>query len=64
MTKESIQERIAELDQQACELAELLSNTTDEQERERLSEEAIAVALETNRLLRAIGADPSEMYDI
>ena len=64
MDKEAIRQQIAELDKQAYDIAEVLSITTDEVGREMLTDEIIAIAIETNRLLKMIDAPESEMYNL
>ena len=64
MDKEAIRQQIAELDKQAYDVAEVLSITTDEAGREMLTDEIIAIAIETNRLLKMIDAPESEMYNL
>ena len=64
MDREQAHKLIAELDRQAHDIAELLCITTDDDEREALTDEAIAIAVETNRLLGMIGAPESEMYNL
>lgn len=64
MDKEAIRQQIAELDKQAYDIAEVLSITTDEAGREMLTDEIIAIAIETNRLLKMIDAPESEMYNL
>ena len=64
MDREQTHKLIAELDRQAHDIAETLSSTTDDAECEMLTNEFIAIAVETNRLLRIIGAPESEMYNL
>ena len=64
MDKEAIRQQIAELDKQAYDIAEVLSITTDEAGHEMLTDEIIAIAIETNRLLKMIDAPESEMYNL
>ena len=64
MDEEVIRQQIAEFDKQAYDIAEVLSITTDEAGREMLTDEIIAIAIETNRLLKMIDAPESEMYNL
>ena len=64
MDREQANKLIAELDRQAHDIAETLSSTTDDAECEMLTNEFIAIAVETNRLLRIIGTPESEMYNL
>ena len=64
MDEEVIRQQIAEFDKQAYDIAEVLSITTDEAGREILTDEIIAIAIETNRLLKMIDAPESEMYNL
>lgn len=64
MDTEVIRQQIAEFDKQAYDIAEVLSVTTDEDERENLIDEFLVIATATNRLLRMIGADENEMYNL
>lgn len=64
MDREQVHNLITELDRQAYDIAELLSITTDDDEREMLTDEVIAIAVETNRLLKMIDAPESEMYNL
>ena len=64
MDEEVIRQQIAEFDKQAYDIAEVLSITTDEVGREMLTDEIIAIAIETNRLLKMIDAPESEMYNL
>ena len=64
MDTEVIRQQIAEFDKQAYDIAEVLSVTTDEDERENLIDEFLLIATATNRLLRMIGADENEMYNL
>ena len=64
MDREQAHNLIAELDRQAYDIVELLSIATDDDERETLTDEVMAIAVETNRLLKMIDAPESEMYNL
>ena len=64
MDREQAYNLIAELDRQAYDIVELLSIATDDDERETLTDEVMAIVVETNRLLKMIDAPESEMYNL
>ena len=62
--RELIEQRIAELDKRMAELKSIRPDTTDPAEIDRIINEQIAIAQQTNSLLRSIGAPEESMYDI
>jgi hypothetical protein len=62
--RELIEQRIAELDKRMEELKSIRPDTTDPAEIDRIINEQIAIAQQTNSLLRSIGAPEESMYDI
>jgi len=63
-TKQQFREKIAKLDQEVKELEAKLETTQDEAQRDAITDELYSLMSKTNRYLRAIGADESEMYDL
>ena len=62
--RESIEQRIAELDKRMAELKAIRPTVTDPAEIDKIVEEQISIAQLTNCLLRSIGAPEESMYDI
>ena len=62
--RESIEQRIAELDKRMAELKAIRPTVTDPAEIDKIVEEQISISQLTDSLLRAIGAPEESMYDI
>lgn len=62
--RESIEQRIAELDKRMAELKAIRPTVTDPAEIDKIVEEQISISQLTNSLLRSIGAPEESMYDI
>lgn len=62
--RELIEQRIAELDKRMEELKAVRPTVTEPSEIDKIVEEQISIAQQTNSLLRSIGAPEESMYDI
>ena len=62
--RESIEQRIAELDKRMAELKAIRPTVTDPAEIDKIVEEQISISQLTASLLRSIGAPEESMYDI
>ena len=62
--RESIEQRIAELDKRMAELEAIRPTVTDPAEIDKIVEEQISISQLTDSLLRSIGAPEESMYDI
>lgn len=62
--RESIEQRIAELDKRMAELKAIRPTVTDPAEIDKIVEEQISISQLTDSLLRSIGAPEESMYDI
>ena len=62
--RESIEQRIAELDKRMAELKAIRPTVTDPAEIDKIVEEQISISQLTDSRLRSIGAPEESMYDI